>query len=53
MDTRYSITRLSAETNLTGFDCGDEDLNNFLFEDVLKNQRDLYQSPKSCSRMHP
>ncbi|HJJ45836.1 MAG TPA: GNAT family N-acetyltransferase [Methanocorpusculum sp.] len=46
MDTRYSITRLSAETNLTGFDCGDEDLNNFLFEDALKNQRDLISVTK-------
>lgn len=46
MGTTYTITRLSAETNLTGFDCGDEDLNNFLFEDALKNQRDLISVTK-------
>lgn len=28
------LTRLTPETELTGFDCGDEDLNNFLVEDA-------------------
>lgn len=28
------LVRLSADADLTGFDCGDEDLNNFLVEDA-------------------
>lgn len=28
------LIRLTSETELTGFDCGDEDLNNFLVEDA-------------------
>lgn len=28
------LVRLSAETDLSGFDCGDEDLNDFLVEDA-------------------
>lgn len=28
------LIRLTADTSLTNFDCGDEDLNNFLFEDA-------------------
>lgn len=28
------LLRLTSETNLEGFDCGDTDLNNFLVEDA-------------------
>ena len=28
------LVRLSADTDLSGFDCGDEDLNGFLVEDA-------------------
>lgn len=28
------LVRLTPETDLDGFDCGDEDLNNFLVEDA-------------------
>ncbi len=28
------LVRLTADSNVTGFDCGDEDLNNFLVEDA-------------------
>ena len=28
------LVRLTLETELAGFDCGDEDLNNFLVEDA-------------------
>lgn len=28
------LVKLSSETELTGFDCGDEDLNSFLVEDA-------------------
>ena len=46
MSCGYTIYRISPEMNLTGFDCGDEDLNDFLFEDAEKNQHELISVTK-------
>jgi len=46
MSCSYTISRISSQTNLIGFDCGDEDLNDFLFEDAEKNQHDLISVTK-------
>jgi len=46
MYSDYAIIRLNSQLNLNNFDCGDEDLNNFLIEDAEQNQRDLISVTK-------
>jgi predicted GNAT family N-acyltransferase len=36
------VERLTAESNITAFDCGDDDLNNFLLEDAKNYLTDLF-----------
>lgn len=36
-----SLVRLSSETNLTGFDCEDADLNDFLLNDARQYMAEL------------
>ena len=37
----FRIVRLSSEINVTDFDCGDEDLNDFLLNDANHYQSEL------------
>lgn len=41
MAMNYEIVRLKPDTELKGFDCGNEDINNFLVEDSIDYQNGL------------
>ena len=41
MLSKYQLVRFSEEANLAGFDCGDEDLNDFILNDAKKYAAEL------------
>lgn len=40
MDISYHLTDISDKTDVSSFNCGDDDLNDFLLSDALQNQED-------------